>query len=319
MQENEIITPAVEEAEDTMLPEGWTEDDDIFAAEDWSGDAQADAPAEDPVQDTVETVGEPVGSPTTETREAPGDHSGAESAPTTEPPKAAPNKLKFTARVDRADVDVEVEESELPTLYQKAQVTDRVQAKLAKQTPLVEKAERLSRALGFENWEAMLNNAEQNFRDTELQRLTQDGAPKELAEDYISRRLAGVSSGKADAAEPAKAPALTPDQPADRSPTRDFEAEARELIRARPELAGKKLPQEVVQLCVTENKPLLAAYSEYEARREKAEADKLRRENAILKQNAASAARAPVSGVHGGGATDTKPEDDFIKGFNSDD
>ena len=43
---------------------------------------------------------------------------------------------------------MEVDESELPTLYQKAQVTDRVQAKLARLTPQLEKAEKLAKQSG---------------------------------------------------------------------------------------------------------------------------------------------------------------------------
>ena len=43
----------------------------------------------------------------------------------------------------------------------------------------------------------------------------------------------------------------------------------------------------------------------------------LKKENAILKQNAASAAKAPVKGVTGGGVSPDKV-DYFIEGFDSD-
>lgn len=312
MFENETITPEVED--EVLLPEGYAEGDDIFdSADNWTGETQVDASDAEPAPESEEPEGEQVEAPTTEPETEAGDNGEGEEAPTTEQTKPEANKLKFKARVDRADVDVELDESELPSVYQKAQVVDRVQAKLAKQTPILEQAERLSKALGFENLEAMLANAEQNFRDTELQRLTNDGAPKEIAEDYINRRLAGVKGAPTQTEETAPAA-----QPAQESPTRDFNAEARDLVRARPDLAGQTVPEEVVRACLTENKPLLVAYTEYEARQQKAETDKLRRENKILKQNEASATRAPVKGVRGGGATDTKAEDDFLRGFNSD-
>ena len=307
MFENEIIAPEVED--DVLLPEGYAEGDDIFAnPEGWTGETEVDAPEAEPEQPEEEPEGDSEEAPTTEPETEPGDTGEAEEAPTTEQTKTEPNKLKFKARVDRNDVDVELDESELPTVYQKAQATDRYQAKLAKQTPILEQAEKLSKALGFENFEAMLANAEQNFRDTEVQRLTEGGAPKEIAEDYINRRLAGVHPAEEKPAE----------TPAEEAPTRDFSAEARELVKARPDLAGQTVPQEVVRACMAENKSLLVAYTEYEAKQQKAEADKLRRENRILKQNEATAKQAPVKGVRGGGATDTKPEDDFLRGFNSD-
>lgn len=302
MFEKETITPEVED--DVLLPEGYAEGDDIFAdSEEWTGEVEADAPETEPEQPGEAPEGDADEAPTTEPEAEPGDNGEPEEAPTTEQPKEEPHKLKFKARVDRNDVDVELDESDLPSVYQKAQVVDRVQAKLAKQTPILEQAERLSKALGFENFEAMLADAEKNYRDTEIQRLTEGGTPKEIAEDYLDRRIASQPKAEESAPE---------------SPTRDFTSEARDLVRARPDLAGQKLPEEVVKACVAENKSLLVAYSEYEARQQKAEADKLRRENKILKQNEASAKQAPVKGVRGGGATDTKPEDDFLKGFYSD-
>jgi hypothetical protein len=69
---------------------------------------------------------------------------------------------------------------------------------------------------------------------------------------------------------------------------------------------------------VTENgKHLVSAYLEYEAKQKTAEIEQLRKENAVYKQNAEAAARSPVTGTAGGGATDTKPSDPFLEGFNS--
>ena len=96
---------------------------------------------------------------------------------------------------------------------------------------------------------------------------------------------------------------------------RDYGSEVRELFTQRPELRGEELPQEVLQACV-EGKHLKEAYDEY-ARRQRQETRELRKENHVLRQNAKTAARTPVRGVTRGGSVSSKPEDAFLRGFNS--
>ena len=104
---------------------------------------------------------------------------------------------------------------------------------------------------------------------------------------------------------------------AETAAARDYQAEVEELLQARPQLRGQALPDAVSRAAVADNKRLLLAYLDYEAKQVQAENERLRRENEIYKQNAATAARSPVRGVSGGGATDTKPSDPFLDGFNS--
>lgn len=306
MLENENTTTVVED-DDALLPDGWGEDDDIFDEGSWKGTEQTDASAQEPTQQTEETAAEQTEAPATEQTEAPGEEVAPDAAPAPEQAQVQPNRLKFKARVDRQDLDVEVDESELPTLYEKAQATDRYKAKLAKMTPQMERVEQLAKSMGFDGWDSMITSIEKTYRDNEVHRLVDEGVHEEVAKDMVSRRFAPQQ----------KETPVAEHTPAESAPTRDFAAEARVLMEARPDLAGKALPKEVVNACVTQGKSLLVAYSEYEVAQQKAEADKLRRENEVLKQNAASAARAPVSGVTGGGAVNTEPEDDFMKGFNS--
>ena len=255
-----------------MLPEGWQEGDVLFDG--------------DPADETTAISGEgPV--PTTEPESGSGDgRDEAEGAPTTEPGDAArPNTLKFRARVDRQDLDVELDERELPTIYQKAQVTDRVQAKLARMSPLMEQGEALSRRLGYDGLAALLSSAEQGL-----------GARQAERTERSSERAPAVPT------------------PAGR----DFQQEARALLAARPELKGTTLPDSVHEAC-RRGRGLLEAYTDYEMGRERAETERLRRENAILRQNAAAAARAPIRGTGGGGGGSLKEEDDFLRGFHFDD
>lgn len=136
--------------DDRMLPEGWQEGDVLFE--------ETDSP-------DVTAISDADGPPTPETQPPIGDgRDGREGAPTPEPTQTdRPNPLRFKARVDRQDRDVELDERELPTLYQKAQVTDRVQAKLSRLSPLMERGESLSRQLGYRGLEHLLDSAQQGL------------------------------------------------------------------------------------------------------------------------------------------------------------
>ena len=307
--------------DDVILPEGYAEGDDIFDQDSWTGGTQADEPAETDLDPAVEEgTEETEATPTTESADDSGvPEDGQEGAPTTEPgQEPSAKKLKFTARVDRADLDVEVDESELPTLYQKAQVTDRVQAKLARLTPQLEKAEKLAKSMGYESVDEMLAAAESNYRDNEVSRLVSEGVHEEIAKDIVSRKM-GAAAARTEAGTPAQQEPADGQITASASPTRDFRAEVKALLDARPELIGTEIPSEVVNDCVRNGKPLMAAYTQYEEKQMRAENERLAKRVKVLEQNAASAARAPVSGVTGGGPTGTEPKDDFLLGFESDD
>jgi len=325
MYEND--TAVVVEEEDAIMPEGWQEGDDIFSEADSSLSGLADESGEEEHDEAEQDATTPQSqAPTTEPEKEDGGDSAEtdEQVPTTEPePAKEHDKLRFKARVDRTDLDVELDPDELPTIYQKAQVTDRLQGKLAKLNPLVEKTEHLARAMGYDSVDAMLDAAEKNYTDNEVARLVQEGVHAEVAKDVVANRIAHRVSEKSGQVDTSAAEDLPP-KPATQK--RDFMAEVKELMRARPDLKGIQLPEEVAKACAEEGKPLVLAYAEYETRMARAAADKARKEaekvakeNKVLKHNAAAAARAPVSGVSGGGATDTKPKDDFLRGFDSDD
>jgi len=96
---------------------------------------------------------------------------------------------------------------------------------------------------------------------------------------------------------------------------RDYGREVRELYTQRPELRGEQLPEAVLQACVA-GKPLKDAYDEF-AGRQRQEADALRKEKRILREQAKTAARSPVRGVTRGGSVHAQPEDPFLRGFNT--
>ena len=306
-KENEFTLETEDDLE--ILPDGWGEGDDFFNVDSWGKGASADESKDgDASQDLSDAFEESTEDGTTTADEEVSEDSAEAEEPTTQDGEG---KLKFKATVDHEDLDVELDETELPSLYQKAQVTERVQAKLANMQPIYDRALRTAKILGYDTPEEMLKAAEDSFRDGEVERLVNEGTQKDVAEDYVRRKMQDAEA-KEDTKQDAKD---TPKQ-------RDFKAEVEALLEIRPELKvpGTKLPEEVTEECVKTGKPLAVAYLEYEARQEKARYDKLLKENNKLKQNAEAASRAPVRGVSRGGPVKDKANDDpFLAGFNADD
>lgn len=299
------------EDQDIMLPEGYTgaEGEDIFDEASWGagpedGQGKGTQPEQPPAQGPNGTEGSDQ-SPTTE-QESPTAGAGAPeepTAPTTGQQDApAGSKLRFKARVDHQDRDVELDESELPGLYQRAQITERAQSKEAQTASRLTMAEEAAKRAGFDGLDSLLESVSKTRQEAEVRRLTLEGVHEDVAKDMAARKFA-----------PTKTQMEQPQTAAESS--RDYQREVSDLLTARPELRGKALPPEV--MAAAQSQPLMAAYYAYEVGQARAETERIRQENEILKQNAANAARAPVGATQGGGATDTKPEDDFLRGFNS--
>lgn len=291
---------AIPEEEDVMLPDGYGTGDDFFADE-WTGQ-DADAQPEPEQEDEPEELKEDA--PTTEQTEE--DHEAQE--PEAETPEDAPRRLRFKARVDREDMDVDIGEDEVPALYQLAKAGERWKAKNDTMRQQVEHYEQIAKGMGYATVDEMIQKTAEGYKAAKVQELMEQGTPQTIAEDYVDRMMQR---------EAAKAPDPEPEEPTPESHERNIQAEAQELIVARPDLKTRQLPMEVVEAW-RNGENLLNAYNRYEARQKEAENQKLKKENNILKQNAAAAAKAPVKGVTGGAPTDTEPEDPFLKGFDSD-
>ena len=318
-EQDNIINTSPED-EDAMLPEGYGADDDVFAdpqkwtgersdegagqsadGEDGKGDGAEDAPTT--AQETAQDVqgNDDADAPTTE-----------QDAPTTaQEGTEKPNMLKFKAKYDSQETDVEVKESDLPGIWQKAQNHDRMQSRFNEQQTLIGELDAMARMMGYANARDMKDKAAGAYRDAEIKSMTDTGVPERIAKAVVAQEMQSRS------AAPAAAPQTAPS--AQVAPVRNPQAEVAELLAAKPELYGKQIPQEVFVASAVGGKSLLTAYTEYEAAKSRSEAEKLRTENNIHKQNAANAAKAPVKGVSSGGAAkDKSGEDDFLRGFNSD-
>ena len=286
---------AIPEEEDVMMPDGYGTGDDFFADE-WTGQ---DADAQPEPEQEAEPEKPKEDAPTTEQPEE--NHEAQE--PEAETPEDAPRRLRFKARVDREDMDVDIGEDEVPALYQLAKAGERWKAKNDTMRQQVEHYEQMAKGMGYATVDEMIQKTAEGYKAAKVQELMEQGTPQTIAEDYVDRMMQR---------EAAKAPDPTPE-----AHERNIQAEAQELIVARPDLKTRQLPMEVVEAW-RNGENLLNAYNRYEARQKEAENQKLKKENNILKQNAAAAAKAPVKGVTGGAPTDTEPEDPFLKGFDSD-
>lgn len=307
MSENTEMIPNSSEEYEAFLPEGWAEGDDIFDVDSWTGAAQADESGSDGQDETG------VGTAEGDGGSSPAIESGSESTESTdegsesratETGTGAPNKFKFSAQIDHKMEEIEVAEDELPTLYQKAHVTDRVKEKLAKAQPTIDKGNRLAKMLGFASIDEMFDSAEANYRQGEIDKLTNDNVHPEVAEELVNSRMQRMT------VEPEK------DDDGTDGP-RDFRGEVEDLLRVHSELRGQKLPDEVVNDAVINGRPLVRAYEDYVSKQKEAETKALKQENKTLKNNADAARRAPVRGVSRGGPTSLEPDDPFLKGFNS--
>lgn len=296
-EQNMAVIP---EEEDVMMPDGYGTGDDFFADE-WTGQ---DADAQPEPEQEAEPEKPKEDAPTTEQTEE--DHEAQE--PEAETPEDAPRRLRFKARVDREDMDVDIGEDEVPALYQLAKAGERWKAKNDTMRQQVEHYEQMAKGMGYATVDEMIQKTAEGYKAAKVQELMEQGTPQTIAEDYVDRMMQR---------EAAKAPDPEPEEPTPEAHERNIQAEAQELIVARPDLKTRQLPMEVVEAW-RNGENLLNAYNRYEARQKEAENQKLKKENNILKQNAAAAAKAPVKGVTGGAPTDTEPEDPFLKGFDSD-
>lgn len=215
--------------------------------------------------------------------------------------------------IDHQDRDIEIDPSELPDLYERASAVDRYKRRLSDM-----ENERHTLDDELAEWDAIASHLQYEDRSALRKGVIENtiknyiaehpGVPEEMARDYVTRQF----NGKKSEAQAAKKAA--PEQ----APARDFKKEVTELYTAYPQARGHELPDEVTNDVLKNGKPLVQAYAEYAAKKAEAEAESTKRENKILKQNQASAAKAPVSKVSGGGKTDTSSEDDFLRGFNAD-
>ena len=261
--------------------------------------------AEETTGEEGENAEEEDGSPTTEsTDDSTTDAEYGEGDPTTDA-DADDGKLHFRVSIDHREQDIALDPTELPTLYQKAQVLDRYQTRVRELEAELGRFDKIAKGLNYSDRSAMHDGIIDNIVQTYMDE--HPGVPEDMARDYVTRKFALE-----------KTPATEDAKPAEES-GRDYRAEVAELFRAFPDARNERIPDEVTNDAIATGKPLIQVYMDYKLKQTSAKAKTAEKENKILRQNAAAAQKAPVRRSTGGGQTDTKPSDPFLEGFNSDD
>ena len=314
--ENEQVQTTITQ-DDAILPDGWDGTTDFF---EWaSDDMKADEPvveAEPAVEESGTDESEEV--PTTDTDAEENVESVADGEPeptTSQETDAQPAKIKFDANINHKVKSVEIDQSELPDLYQKAYAADKFRKKLNDKTAELEEAEVVAKILGYDSVKAMLAAAKQSYEDTEIERLTNEKVHPTIAKDTVSRKIKEIEESVVKGRKATPEQTEETEEAPSKAGQRDFQPEVADLLETYPELRGKTLPKEVVDATL-KGQTLIVAYTKYIQQKTKADNDRLQKENKTLKQNAEAAKRAPVRGVAKGGATGEQADDPFLKGFN---
>lgn len=302
MHEDELKTTDFGGDNDAIFPSGWKEGDDIFADPDtWGGDFEpADEPDADPSvgDQPAESDPAPDDAPTT------GDDDGEQDGPSAdseadEPASGQTEEPVKQSRILKLKVNHEPQEVDVNSLSDD------------------ELIERLQKAAAFD---AMRDDQLKEKYRKVYQEQIYNGMTEAAARMVAAHECDGRDFPLEDPEEPKTSAAVAEDKEDRRTShgphlERDFEVEVRQLRALYPDFSV--MPDEVAR-AVAAGAPLLSAYVAYREKQTSKAAASLKRENEVLKQNAASAAKAPVRGVTGGGSTQQKKESDFLKGFNSD-
>lgn len=296
---------------------------DIFAGwddGDESGVTEEDTETVEPPETSGEEAQQQEEAPTTE-------QPNAEEAPTTEQ-----KKLRFKAKIDHQEQDVDILENDLPALYQKAQNEERAvrRADEAKATAdgykvYMDKMAQIASLMNFDGktteeqldafYEGMVGTAKEN----RVKELVEAGTAQAVAEFVVEQQMKDAAQGMAkaevqDNPGAGSEPGNTEPQRQPPSPEQ-FQKDLHALFVKFPE-AGKteEFPHEVMDAYIR-GEDLTVAYMEYKVKHSAAENRKLKEQNSILQQNQASARKAPIKNGVSGGAGKQKAEDPLLAGF----
>ena len=289
--EDELMIPTPEEEDAAFLPDGWQEGDDFFAdPSTWSGAAQQTGQSdetqseEESTEDGMETeealtTGEPE-----ETDDQSAEQETDETSGQTEEPVKRSRILKLKVNHEDQEVDIEsMTDDELIAALQKSRAFDALKDEQAKA----------------------------RYREVYHEQVSEGMTPA-AARLVAANEVGGKNYPLEDTAEPEKP--STP-APTVQTQTRDLAGEISQLKTLFKDF--KEMPEEVA-IAHSMGVDLVTAYTAYRSQQSEKAAASLKKENEVLKQNAASAAKAPVKGVTGGGATNTKPTPGILKGFDDD-
>ena len=293
MNEDELKIVDHEEEDAAFLPDGWQEGDDFFAdPSTWSGasheSGQTDETHEE--EESTEADMETEEVPTTDETEETADQSAEQDAveesgqTTTSEKRSRILKLKVNHKDQEVDIE-SMTDDELIEALQKSRAFDAMKDEQAKA----------------------------RYREVYHEQVSEGMTPA-AARLVAANEVGGKNYPLEDTVEPEK-PSTPVTTPVTEDPVAKTNREIGQLKKLFKDF--KEMPEEVA-LAHAEGVDLVTAYVAYRSQQSEKAAATLKKENEVLKQNAASAAKAPVKGITGGGATNTKPTPGILKGFDDD-
>lgn len=287
---DEIINTELEN--DVILPDGFDPSDENFSVDKFFEEPVVESPTTDTVPTTEDA-------PVATEQQTPAQES---TEPTTAPEVA---QMPQTIKVKFNHEDRELSFDEAATYAQKGMNYDKLEERVRAFEAANVKNERLAKQLGYANAQEMIEAAEENYKKRQIRDLVNAGNTEAMAKFLVEQQMAKAASEFPDVPQPQQVSQPSAPQTQPLIPDRRKE-EIDEFIKAYPNV--NKLPDEVIQANRAGTR-LLVAYERYQ---NKATQNEL----AILRQNQAAAAKAPVTGVTGKAAPE-KPEvlDPFMKGF----
>lgn len=289
--EKELMDAILGLDDDPILPDGWKEGDDLFAEPDQVDALQADESETDIGVGGENEGGESEADARTKDDDTSGESQSDDEASESAPPdgeepiqerKSRVLKLKVNHNEEDLDIDA-MSDEDLTALLQKGRAFD------------------------------ALKESENKKRYRTVYQEQLDAGLTEAAAKMVAQHEAGGKSYSLEDSEdtaPDSGSGPTGDAPG-KAPVRDLKGEVEQLKALFPDV--KEIPDEVAQ-AAGKGISVLTAYLAYREKQATKTAAALKKENQVLRQNAASAAKAPVRGVSGGGAVQKK-EDPALKGF----
>lgn len=279
--------------------------DNAILPDDFDPEAEEYVPSEEPTAEDPTTGQDAVETETPQSAE--------EQATTPEPQATAPEPQAIPQEPQRIKVRFNHEEREMSydeavPYIQKGMNYDKMEQRVKELETVSSRSKRLAESLGYDSPEEMFTAAEENYVNKQVQELMDQGNTEAMARFLVEQRMA-KAAGAAPQEEPAQEKPTSEEKPMFAGLTPERKAELDEFVRAYPGVT--QLPDEVIRANQNGTRLIVA----YERHKNQAALNEL----AILKQNQAAAAKAPVSGVNGKAAPPGKSEDDdpFLQGFNS--
>lgn len=286
MNKDAYGTTAFDGDVEPLLPDGWEEGMDIFA--DIEATDELDLADEQEKEDFADLVNE--GGETDEsvpTTDEDADQAPSADAVTTGSPDGEEKAKETASRIRKLKINHEEREIDLGTLSDDDLIAH------------------LQKSYAFDAMREKEN--QQKYREVYQEQI--DAGMTEYVARLVAREEAGKAYSLTDEA-PAEPSAPEAAEPL----VRNFALEVEQLKALYPDI--KEIPDEVAR-AASKGVPVLTAFLAYREQQSAKTAAALRAENNVLKQNAASAAKAPVKGITGGGTASAKKQSVYEDGFDA--